>query len=86
MTLGEATTVTYRIEPKRKVSKGDELEFGATAVVEAGCKVTVGGRLKRAGMHWTVGGANAILALRCTVLSGRFDAFWNRRARESRAA
>ena len=57
-----------------------------TAVVEAGCKVTVGTRLKRAGMHWTVGGANAILALRCTVLSGRFDDFWNRRGRTSRAA
>lgn len=57
-----------------------------TAVVEAGCKVTVGTRLKRAGMHWTVGGANAILALRCSVLSGRFDDFWNRRARSSRAA
>jgi len=57
-----------------------------TAVVEAGCKVTVGTRLKRAGMHWTVAGANAILALRCTVLSGRFDDFWNRRVRASRAA
>jgi len=57
-----------------------------TAVVEAGCKVTVGTRLKRAGMHWTVSGANAILALRCTVLSGRFDDFWHRRARSPAAA
>lgn len=57
-----------------------------TAVVEAGCKVTVGTRLKRAGMHWTVSGANAILALRCTVLSGRFDDFWQRRARALSAA
>jgi hypothetical protein len=57
-----------------------------TAVVEAGCKVTAGTRLKRAGMHWTVCGANAILALRCAVLSGRFDDFWNRRARSSGAA
>ena len=57
-----------------------------TAVVEAGCKVTVGTRLKRAGMHWTVSGANAILALRCSVLSGRFDDFWDRRARSSKAA
>ena len=57
-----------------------------TAVVEAGCKVTVGTRLKRAGMHWTVRGANAILALRCTVLSGRFDDFWHRRARSPAAA
>jgi hypothetical protein len=52
-----------------------------SAVVEAGCKVTVGSRLKRSGMHWTVPGANAILALRCLVLSGRFDDFWGRRRR-----
>jgi PAS domain-containing protein len=57
-----------------------------TAVVEAGCKVAAGSRLKRAGMHWTLGGANAILALRCTVLSGRFDDFWKRRAQTSKAA
>lgn len=52
----------------------------SSGVVEAGCKVTVGARLKRAGMHWTVRGANAILALRCCQLSGRFEDFWERRA------
>jgi len=52
----------------------------STGVVEAGCKVTVGTRLKRAGMHWTLRGANAIIALRCTKLSGRFEDFWERRA------
>lgn len=52
----------------------------STAVVEAGCKVTVCTRLKRAGMHWSVRGANAILALRCYYLSGRFEDFWERRA------
>ncbi len=36
----------------------------STGVVEAGCKVVVGTRLKRAGMHWTVKDANAITALR----------------------
>ena len=41
-----------------------------SGVVEAGCKTVVGNRLKRAGMHWTVQGANAILALRCCMLSG----------------
>jgi hypothetical protein len=57
----------------------------STAVVEAGCKVAIGTRLKRAGMHWTVRGANAIIALRCCKLSGRFEDFWERRA-EHRAA
>jgi hypothetical protein len=31
-------------------------------------------------MHWTVRGANAILALRCCRLSGRFEDFWERRS------
>lgn len=51
----------------------------ASGVVEAGCKVTIGTRLKRAGMRWTVAGADAIIALRCCKLSGRFDDFWLQR-------
>jgi hypothetical protein len=58
----------------------------STAVVEAGCKVSIGTRLKRAGMHWTVRGANAIIALRCSKLSGRFEDFWERRAQNSIAS
>ena len=54
--------------------------FTSSGVVEAGCKVAVGSRLKRAGMHWTTHGANAILALRCSRLSGRFENFFERRA------
>ena len=51
----------------------------SSGVVEAGCK-QIGARLKRAGMRWTVAGANAIIALRCCILSGRFEDFWERRA------
>ncbi len=51
----------------------------STGVLEAGCKVAIGTRLKRAGMHWTVRGANAIIALRCCKLSGRYEDFWERR-------
>ena len=41
----------------------------------------IGARLKRAGMRcWTLAGANAIIALRCCILSGRFEDFWERRA------
>jgi hypothetical protein len=58
----------------------------STGVVEAGCKVVVGTRLKRAGMHWTVKGANAITALRCAKLSGRFEDFWERRSDRKLAA
>lgn len=52
----------------------------STGVVEAGCKVAIGTRLKRAGMHWTKRGSNAIIALRCSKLSGRFQDFWERRS------
>ena len=57
----------------------------STGVLEAGCKVVIATRLKRAGMHWTVRGANAIIALRCSKLSGRYEDFWERR-REQAAA
>jgi hypothetical protein len=52
----------------------------STGVVEAGCKVAIGTRLKGAGMHWTLRGSNAIIALRCCKLSGRFQDFWERRS------
>ena len=52
----------------------------STGVVEAGCKVAIGTRCKRAGMHWTVAGVNAIIALRCCKLSERFEDFWERRS------
>ena len=57
----------------------------STGVLEAGCKVAIGTRLKRAGMHWTVRGANAIIALRCSKLSGRFEDFWDRRLERAAA-
>jgi hypothetical protein len=45
--------------------------------------VVVGTRLKRAGLHWSVKSANAIIALRCSKLSGRFEDFWERRSDQS---
>jgi hypothetical protein len=54
--------------------------FVGSGVVEAGCKIVFGQRLKLSGMHWTVRGANAIIALRCCQLSGRWEQFWESRA------
>ncbi len=54
--------------------------FVGSGVVEAGCRTIVGQRLKQSGMHWTVRGANAILALRCWDLSGRWEQFWEARS------
>lgn len=50
--------------------------FVGSGVVEAGCRTVVGERLKSSGMFWSVRGANAILALRCSVLSNQFEDYW----------
>ena len=50
--------------------------FVGSGVIEAGCKTVIASRLKRSGMFWTVRGANAILALRCCHLNGRFEDYW----------
>ena len=54
--------------------------FIGSGVIEAGCKTVIAQRLKQSGMFWTVRGANAIVALRCARLSGRFEDYWENRA------
>jgi len=54
--------------------------FFGSGVIEAGCKTVIGSRLKQSGMFWTVRGANAIIALRCTRLSGKFEDYWASRS------
>ena len=53
--------------------------FVGSGAIEAGCKTVIGSRCKQSGMFWTVRGANAILALRCTHLNGRFEDYWEAR-------
>jgi len=53
--------------------------FVGSGVIEAGCKTVIGSRLKRSGMFWTVPHANAVLALRCCHLNGRFEDYWEGR-------
>jgi len=53
--------------------------FVGSGVIEAGCKTVIASRLKRSGMFWTVRGANAIMALRCAYLNGRFEDYWETR-------
>ena len=53
--------------------------FVGSGVIEAGCKTVIGSRFKQSGMFWTVRGANAILALRCCQLNGRFEEYWEAR-------
>lgn len=45
--------------------------------VESACKVVVQARMKQAGMRWSRERAQAVLALRCMLLSGRWDEIWS---------
>jgi hypothetical protein len=54
--------------------------FVGSGVLEAGCRTVIGQRLKQSGMHWTVRGANRIIALRCNIMSNRWEDFWEHRA------
>ena len=53
--------------------------FVGSGVIEASCKSIIGKRLKQSGMEWTVKGANAIIALRCAMISNRFEDYWEAR-------
>lgn len=55
--------------------------FVGSGVIEAGCKMVIGSRLKQSGMFWTVRGANAIIALRCNRLSDKFEDYWASRSK-----
>ena len=46
--------------------------FVGSGVIEAGCKVIVGNRMKNAGMHWLKDHAEKMISLRCAVRNGEF--------------
>lgn len=54
--------------------------FVGSGVIEAGCRTVIGQRLKHSGMHWSVRGANNIIALRCCIASNRWEDFWEYKA------
>jgi hypothetical protein len=60
--------------------------FVGSGVVEASCKTVVAQRLKQAGMHWTVAGADAIIALRCKEASSQWEAICDHRHNQTGAA
>jgi hypothetical protein len=47
-----------------------------SGTVESACKVVVQERMVQAGMRWNRPCAQALLALRCALLSGRWEATW----------
>ena len=60
--------------------------FVGSGVVEASCKTIVGQRLKQSGMHWTLSGADAIIALRCREASSTWEAICNTPHTQTRTA
>jgi hypothetical protein len=54
--------------------------FIGSGIVEAGCGHIIGHRFKQSGMEWSVRGANAILAARCTTSSRREEDYYADRA------
>ncbi len=46
----------------------------------------IGQRLKQSGMHWTVNGADAIIALRCAEASQQWEATCGNRRNQAPAA
>lgn len=47
----------------------------ATGVIEGACRHLVKDRMERAGMHWRVAGAQAMLDTRSTYINGDWDAY-----------
>ena len=60
--------------------------FTGSGVVEAGCKTVIGQRLKQSGMHWTVTGADSIIALRCREASSQWEAICHPHHTQTRPA
>jgi len=51
----------------------------ASGVIEGACRYVVKDRMERAGMRWTVPGAQSMLDLRTTYVNGQWDKFHNYR-------
>ena len=51
--------------------------FIGSGVVEAGCKTVIGQRVKQSGMLWSEPGAENVLSIRCAVMNGDFNSFWD---------
>jgi hypothetical protein len=60
--------------------------FVGSGVVEASCKTVIGQRLKQSGMHWTVNGADAIIALRCREASSQRETICDAPHNQTRSA
>lgn len=79
--LPEAVTkaVAYLFRNRWRLRYREFRQFGfpiGSGTVESACKVVVQQRMKQAGMRWGRDSAQAMLALRCTLLSDRWEQTW----------
>ena len=86
--LAKLTTVCNYLSKNMARMRYDEyLAAGypiASGVIEGACRYVVKDRMERAGMRWTVEGAQAMLALRTTFINGQWKAFQKYRIRQER--
>jgi hypothetical protein len=71
--------IAYLAKNKERMRYSEFREQGlfvGSGVVEAGCKTLIGLRMKQSGMEWSLRGANAIIALRRLIHSGRLQEYW----------
>jgi hypothetical protein len=69
----------YCLKRKKMMRYGELLRIGApvsTGVIEGGCKHLIGDRMDLCGARWSLEGAEAILQLRATAISGDFEEYW----------
>lgn len=89
-TCKEAKTCVGYVERNRHRMRYQEFHARGLCttsnIVESGCKVIFTTRFKHSAMHWSVVGANKMLAVRCYKRSGRFEDFFERRSQRRVAA
>lgn len=75
-----ADAIRYLFHQRKRMRYAYFRQLGlpiGSGTVESACKVVVQARLKQAGMRWSRNGAQAILALRCALLSDRWAHTWH---------
>lgn len=71
--------ISYLFHNRQRMRYGTFRRQGypiGSGTVESACKVVVQQRMKQAGMRWSRSGAQAMLALRCALLSDRWHDIW----------
>lgn len=77
-----ASICSYLYKNRRRMRYHEYLAKGypiASGVIEGTCRHLVKDRMERAGMHWTIAGAQAMLDLRAVSISGQWQAFQQHR-------